>query len=162
MFFRSVLHGHQRRESGNNMRLTIFSRVMLAQSTLIALILVVALFALAKLHLVTKLNTDAITIDAACINEEKRLLKSFLAEMRNGEKFLLIRDQSFQEEYAKNKDDFNDALTKIAAIIDTDNEKEILAEVGVLHAFYNQELDLTISSQSMSEGTKSRMGDGII
>ena len=111
---------------------------MLAQSSLIVLVLVVALFALAKLHLVSKLNTDALTIDAACINEEKRLLKSFLAEMRNGEKYLLIRDQSFQEEYAKNKDDVYDALAKISTLIDTDRERELLAEVGVLHAFYNQ------------------------
>jgi two-component system sensor histidine kinase GlrK len=135
---------------------------MLAQSTLIALILVVALFALSKLHQVTKLNSEALTIDAACVNEEKRLLKAFLAEMRNSEKFLLIGAQSFQEEYAKNKEDFNDALAKIAGLVDTDREKELLAEVGVLHTFYNQELDLTLSGQTVSEGAKSRMGDSII
>jgi len=56
------------------MRLTIFSRVMVAQSTLILLILGVSLFAVGKLRLVSQLNTEALTVDAACINEEKRLL----------------------------------------------------------------------------------------
>ncbi len=144
------------------MRLPIFSRVMLAQSTLIALVLVVSLFALSKLQLVTQLNTAALTVDTTCINEEKRLLKSFLAEMRNGEKYLLTKDLSFQEEYKKNQDDFQDAMLKVGAIIDTDREKELLAEVGILHAFYNQELNQVVNENGASEQTKLRMSEGII
>ena len=94
------------------MRLTIFSRVMIAQSTLILLILVISLFAVGKLRLVSQLNTEALTVDAACINEEKRLLKSFLAEMRNAEKYLLMRDLSFRDEYENNKNDFSDSLRR--------------------------------------------------
>ncbi|MFZ2446655.1 MAG: ATP-binding protein [Syntrophobacteraceae bacterium] len=144
------------------MRLKIFSRVMLAQSALIALILVISLYGLAKLHLVSKLNTDALTVDATCVNEEKRLLKSFLAEMRNGEKFLLTRDQSFHEEYTKSRDDFGDALTKVGAIIDTEREKELAAEVGLLHSLYNQELDHLMQGRSGSEESRLRMTEGII
>ena len=105
------------------MRLTIFSRIMIAQSTLILLILVLSVFAVGKLRLVSQLNTEALTVDAACINEEKRLLKSFLAEIRNAEKYLLMQDPSFREEYENNRNDFNDAMTKIGYIIDTEREK---------------------------------------
>lgn len=144
------------------MRLTIFSRVMIAQSTLILLILAVNLFAVNKLRLVSQLNTEALTVDAACINEEKRLLKSFLAEMRNAEKYLLIRDLSFRAEYERNKDDLSDAIMKINAIIDTEREKTLLNEIGTLHDSYEQEADLVNFGQKGSETTKANLSDGII
>ncbi len=111
---------------------------MIAQSTLILLILVVNLFAVDKLRLVSQLNTEALTVDAACINEEKRLLKSFLAEMRNAEKFLLIRDISFREEFERNQNDFSDSMAKISSVIDTEYEKNLLAEIDSLHDNYER------------------------
>jgi len=134
---------------------------MLAQSTLIALILVVSLFGLAKLNLVSRLNMDALTIDAAAINEEKRLLKSFLAEMRNGEKFILIGDKSFYEEYLKNRDDFSDALARVINHANSEREREITAEIFVLHDLYKREIEESVSGQAGSEQTKLRMTDGI-
>lgn len=144
------------------MRLPIFSRVMLAQSALIALILVISLYSLSKLNLVSQLNTDALTVDSTCINEEKRLLKAFLAEMRNAEKYVLMGDQSFQDGYTKNKDDFNDALSRVSSIITTDREKELVTELGLLHGLYNQEVAQIISGQAPSESTKFRMSEGTI
>jgi two-component system, NtrC family, sensor histidine kinase GlrK len=144
------------------MRLTIFSRVMIAQSTLIALILVVSLYALAKLHLVSELSTDALTVDATCLNEEKRLLKAFLAEMRNAEKYLLIRDQAFYEGYTKNKDDFTDALSRITGLISMDREKELVTEIALFHNLYNEELNQIISGDGASEQTKVRLSEGMV
>jgi|GEM_PF-4769380 hypothetical protein len=112
------------------MRLTIFSRVMIAHSTLILLILVISLFAVGKLRLVSQLNTEALTVDAACITEEKRLLQSFLAEMRNVEKYLLMLDLPFRHECENNKADFNDAIIKISHIIDSEGEKKLLARLS--------------------------------
>ncbi|MEN6437815.1 MAG: ATP-binding protein [Syntrophobacter sp.] len=144
------------------MRLTIFSRVMLAQSTLIALILVVSLYGLAKLNLVSRLNMDALTTDAACINEEKRLLKSYLGEMRNAEKFLLLRDTAFQNEYSKDQNDFIGTLSRLAQIVSTEREKELTTEIGILHALYSEEIEHTAEGQPGSEPTKARVSDGIL
>jgi two-component system sensor histidine kinase GlrK len=144
------------------MRLTIFSRVMLAQSALILLLLIVSLFAVGKLRLVSQLNTEALTIDAACINEEKRLLKSFLAEMRNAEKYLLMRDLSFRDEYENNKSDFSDAVNKIASVIDTEREKGVLGEIESLHASYEQQTDLLNFGERGSEAARATLSEGII
>ncbi len=144
------------------MRLSIFSRVMLAQSTLIALILVVSLYGLAKLHIVSRLNIDVLTVDAQCINEEKRLLQSFLAEMRNGEKYLLTLDGPFHEEFTKSRTDFDDALSKIAALITTDRERALLSEIGVFHNLYFVEIESLMSGNPGSEQVRSRMTEGII
>lgn len=144
------------------MRLTIFSRVMIAQSTLILLILVVSLFAVGKLRLVSQLNTEALTVDSACINEEKRLLKSFLAEMRNVEKYLLMRDLSFRDEYEHNKNDFYDAITKIGYTIDSEDEKKLLGEIESLYESYEQETDLSNFGAKGSETARASLGESII
>ncbi len=144
------------------MRLTIFSRVMIAQSTLIMLILVISVFAVGKLRLVSQLNTEALTVDAACINEEKRLLKSFLTQIRNSEKYLLLRDPSFRDEYENNKNDFTDAMLKISYAVDTEREKEIISEIGALHERYEQETDLIDFGVNGSEAEKTNLGEGII
>jgi two-component system sensor histidine kinase GlrK len=144
------------------MRLTIFSRVMIAQSTLILLILVVSLFAVGKLRLVSQLNTEALTVDAACVNEEKRLLKSFLAEIRNAEKYLLMRDLSFRDEYENNKNDFNDAIGKISYTVDSEREKGLVGEVGSLHDSYEQETDLINFGEKGSEAVRANLSEGII
>lgn len=144
------------------MRLSIFSRVMLAQSTLIALTLVISLYGLAKLNLVSRLNMDALTTDAACINEGKRLLKSFLGEMRNAEKYLVLRDAVFQDEYSKDQGEFTGTLSRIATIVNTEREKEITAEMGVLHSLYNEAIENTIQGQPESESAKTSMSEGII
>ena len=69
------------------MRLTIFWRVIFAQLTLIALILVVSLYALSQLHWLANLSTDILATDAVSIEAEKRLLKVFLSQMRSAEKY---------------------------------------------------------------------------
>jgi len=135
---------------------------MIAQSTLIALLLIVSLFALSKLHLVSRLSTEALTVDTTCINEGKRLLKSFLAEMRNGEKYALLHDQSLYEGYTKSRDDFNDALTRIASIIDTGRETELVTEVVAFHAIYEKELTESFSGLPAEEWTKLRVSEGIV
>jgi two-component system sensor histidine kinase GlrK len=147
---------------GKMMKLTIFSRVMIAQSTLILLILVVSLYAVGKLRLVSQLNTEALTVDAACINEEKMLLKSFLAEMRNAEKYLVMRDSSFLDEYQNNKKDFHDAIVKIGYTVDSERERELLSEIESLHENYENETDLVGFGEKGSEEARAGLGEGII
>jgi two-component system sensor histidine kinase GlrK len=144
------------------MRLTIFSRVMIAHSTLILLILVISLFAVGKLRLVSQLNTEALTVDAACIKEEKRLLQSFLAEMRNVEKYLLMRDLSFRDECENNKADFNDAISKISNIVDSEGEKKLVSGIEFLHDIYEQETGLTNLGAKGSETARASLSEGII
>jgi len=65
------------------MRLTIFRRVILAQGILIILMLGLSLYALSNLHEINRLHAGILTVDLACIREEKELLRIFLAEIRN-------------------------------------------------------------------------------
>jgi len=144
------------------MKLTIFSRLMIAQGALIMLILALSLFAVGKLRLVSRLNTEALTVDAACINEEKRLLKSFLAEMRDAEKYLLMHDLSFRDEYENNKDGFIDSINKIGSIVDSEREKVLVNEIVSLHDSYEKETDLFNFGEKGSEAARAILSEDII
>ena len=58
------------------MRLTIFWRVILAQVSLIALILAVSLYTFSQLNRLTSLSTDALATDSTCIEEERPLSRT--------------------------------------------------------------------------------------
>lgn len=144
------------------MRLTLFWRVIAAQSVLIALVMVVGLYALSKLDSLTRLDNSILTTDSSCISEEKRLLQIFLAEMRNGEKYLVSNDKAFYEAFLQQNRDFSNTLTKVDALFDAGREKELAGEIQALHARYAKELDLAVSEKSAREQEKPGLGDEIL
>jgi two-component system sensor histidine kinase GlrK len=152
-----VVLNHQAR-----MRMTIFSRVMIAQSTLIAIIIAISIFAVGKLRLVSELNTRAATVDARCVGEEKVLLKSFLDEMRNAEEYFLMRDLSFRDACRTNREDFAKAVAKIRQTMGPKSEQALLSQVVALHGRYIEQSDLMDFGRSGSEETRSRLGDQIV
>ncbi len=143
------------------MKPTIFSRVMIAHGTMILLVMVVSIYALGKLRLVSHLNSDALTVDAACVDTEKKLLKSFLAEMRNGEKYSLLHDRSFHEEYVKNRADLLDSLSKLEYMADGKREKTLVKEIAFLHTQYERKLNAG-PSLTGSDDYKTKASEGII
>src|SRR5262249_47990422 len=111
------------------MRLTIFWRVILAQLSLITLILAVSLYAFSHLNQLTSLNTNILTTDAACIEEEKRLLKIFLTQMRSAEKYVLLRDKVFYNYFIQGSDDFNSTMEKVSTLIEAQEEEELVRQI---------------------------------
>jgi two-component system sensor histidine kinase GlrK len=144
------------------MRLTIFWRVILAQSALIVLALVLGLYALAELKWLSRLDTSILTVDTTCLNEEKRLLKIFLAEMRNAEKYLISHDDAFYTGFLQGGSDFGQTLEKISGQVDMQREKDLTDEIRNLHSRYNEEFVLAISKKGPWETLKSELGDGIL
>jgi two-component system, NtrC family, sensor histidine kinase GlrK len=118
------------------MHLRLFWRIILAQSTLIMLLLIVSCYALAQLKWLTKLSSDILVVDATCIEHEKRLLKIFLAQMRHAEKYLLLRDKAFYEQFTQNSSDFANTLTQLEALLDTPQETALLQQVNTLQVRY--------------------------
>jgi two-component system, NtrC family, sensor histidine kinase GlrK len=144
------------------MRLRIFWRVILAQSAMILLVLAISLYTLDKLNWLIRLNGSIVTIDAVCLKEERRLLKTFLAEMRNGEKLLLTQDQALFGAYLQGRQDFADGLTKITLLVDTELEKNLTAEIKDLHVRYDQELKRVAPGKSSGEQARKVIADGLL
>ncbi len=149
------------------MRLTIFWRIILAQSALIVLALALGLYAFTELNWLIRLDTSILTVDTTCINDEKRLLKIFLAEMRNAEKYLISRDNGFYSGFVQNNNDFSETLAAIADLVDTQHEKELTEEIRDLQTRYVDEFNtavaiLAAAKKGSREPPKSEVDAGIL
>src|SRR5919204_995616 len=111
------------------MRLTIFSRVLLAQSVPIALMLAVSLYTLAQLHQFMGLSIDILSTDVVSIELEKRLLRTFLLQMRHAEKYVLLQDKAFYGHFTQGYRDFISTVEQITTLVDTPYERDMLDQV---------------------------------
>jgi two-component system sensor histidine kinase GlrK len=143
-------------------RLTIFWRVILAQLSLIVLLLFASFYALSQLHWLTNLSTNILALDSACIEAEKRLLQIFLAQIRNAEKYLLLRDKAFLNHVTQGNTDFHNTLATIAGLVDTSQEKLLLEDISALHAQYTEGVTTALSPKSPWRKHKAELSEGII
>jgi two-component system sensor histidine kinase GlrK len=118
------------------MHLTIFWRIILAQVSLIVLIVIMNVYTLSQLHQLTILSQGILTVDAASIEEERRLLRIILAQMRSAEKFILFQDKSFYNQFIEGNQNFADSVSKIAALASSPQEQELLRKMRDRHAEY--------------------------
>jgi two-component system, NtrC family, sensor histidine kinase GlrK len=117
-------------------RMTIFWRIILAQVSLIVLIVIVNTYTLSQLHQLTNLSQEILTIDAASIEEEKRLLRIILAQMRSAEKFVLFQDKAFYNQFLEGNYAFEGSVEKITALATSPPERDLLRKIRDLHAQY--------------------------
>ena len=118
------------------MRLTIFWRIILAQASLIAIIVIVNLYTLSQLHQLTILSQAILTTDSVSIAEEKRLLRIFLAQIRSAEKFVLFQDKVFYNQFIEGNDNFEGSLGKIATLATSPQELDLLRTIRTLQSQY--------------------------
>src|SRR5262245_49701405 len=114
-------------------RLTIFWRVILAQLTLIALILGISLYAFSQLHHLASLSTDILATDSASIEAAKRLRNDFLIQMRSAEQYVLLRDDNRYRHFVAGSSEFTRALEKVMALVHTTEERALLEQVRELY-----------------------------
>lgn len=144
------------------MKLTIFRRIILVQSTLFALVVVLSFYAILHLDQINRVNTEILTVDTHYIQEAKRLTKIFLAEMRNAEKYLVLQDGDLYANFLQGKADAFEALSRIERLVDTPRERELVEEIRHLHDRYEQGLKLTSDEVDPWKQARSDMGDSLI
>jgi two-component system sensor histidine kinase GlrK len=142
-------------------RLTIFWRIILAQIALIILIMVVNFYALSQLNQLTSQSTAIVSRDMACVNEARRLLQVFLAQMRNAEKFALLQDKTFYDHFVDANTDFESGITKLATLIDSRQEQDLLGRIRQLHSQYTAALSMVLSHQPTASRDRSEIGNSI-
>jgi signal transduction histidine kinase len=146
----------------NTLRLTIFWRIIIAQSVLIALFVLVSLYAFAQLDRLTKMDTRILLVDSACEKEVRKLLKIFLGEVRNAEKYLALYDMDFYTNFQQSRKDFEASLEKIDTFVDTDREKTLIEQIRNLHARYEGEINSAVSSDPSTERTRTQISEAIL
>lgn len=143
------------------MRLTIFWRIILAQVSLIALIVIVNVYTLSQLHQLTILSQGILTVDAASIEEEKRLLRIMLAQMRSAEKFVLFQDRAFYNQFIEASRDFEASVGKIATIATSLHERDLLRKIRDLHTQYVAMIGPEALRKPTASGDRAELSDGM-
>ena len=144
------------------MRLTIFWRVILAQSTLIVLMVVVGYYALTQLHQLAILTTGILHTDSASIEEAKHLLKLCLSQERRAEKYLLLHDNEFYIHFTQGSSDVLRTLDTLDTLVDTPNERSLLTQLREMYTRYAAGLALAHTPHSAWERDKVALSEGII
>jgi two-component system, NtrC family, sensor histidine kinase GlrK len=146
----------------NPLKLTIFWRIIFAQSVLIALVVLVSFYAFAQLDRLTKLDTQILLVDSACEKEVRKLVKIFLAEVRNAEKYLVLYDKEFYANFQQSKKDFEVSLEKIDTLVDTNREKTLIEQIRTLHARYDGEVNSAGSPDPSRERTRTQISEAML
>lgn len=141
--------------------LTIFWRVILAQLTLIALILGMSLYALFQLHQLAGLSTDILDTDSKSIEAEKHLLKIFLSQRRIAEKYLVTPDKGLYSHFVEGSSTFTSVLEKIAALVHTPEERALLDQTRELYTRYATALSSASTPRSSWDQEKSELSEKI-
>ena len=144
------------------MKLTIFRRIIMVPSILLVSIVVMGLYAVTYLDRITELNTQILSVDIACTQEAKRLVKAFLAEMRNAEKSLVLQDREFYTASHEARGDVLESVNRIAALSDTVREMELIAEIRALHVRYGDDVDAGAPDTEARKQMRMEAGDGLI
>jgi two-component system, NtrC family, sensor histidine kinase GlrK len=142
-------------------RLTIFWRIMCAQVSLIVLLVVVSFYTLTQLHRLTILSETILTTDAVTIEEEKRLLRILLAEIRNAEKLAVFQDKAFYNQFLEGNNAFDASLGRIATLATKPQELDLLGQIRILHAQYVASLVPEVSSKPTASRDRAELSDGI-
>lgn len=144
------------------MRMSIFWRVVVVQSALIALVLALSLYALVELNRLAHLSSTIVAVDSTCVEAEKSLLKIFLAQMRDGKKFLLLNDPAFYASFQQGTRDLNDSLDTIDNLVDTPTEKGLIESIRILHNQYTYQFELASSDEKAWQEKGPQISDGIL
>ncbi len=143
------------------MRLTIFWRVILAQLTLIALILGMSFYALFQLHHLAGISTDLLETDSESIEAEKYLLKVFLSQMRSAEKYLVAPDKGLYSHFVEGSSTFTNTLDKIAALVNSPQERALLDQIRELYTRYSMGLSTAFTAKSSWNQEKNELSEKI-
>lgn len=143
------------------MRLTIFWRIIFAQLSLIALIIVVNVYALSQLHHLARLNAEISSRDGASIEAGKHLLRVFLGQMRNAEKYVLLQDKTLYQHFTEGSRQIDSTIETLVALAETPHERDLLEHVKTLYGQYQDALATALAPQSTWQKVKGNIGAGI-
>src|SRR5262245_54181962 len=135
---------------------------MLAQVSLIVLIVMVYIYTLSQLHQLTSLSQEILTIDAASIEEGKRLLRIILAQMRSAEKFVLLQDKVFYAQFLEGNEPFEGSMGKITALATSPRERDLLGKIRDLHEQYAVGIVPVALRKPTTSGDRAELSDGMI
>jgi two-component system, NtrC family, sensor histidine kinase GlrK len=113
----------------SQMRLTIFSRLMIGYITLVSLVILVSVYAILRLHQLNAGTRHILNIDNRILDHQEKLADSILSQLRYEKKYVLTKDTLLYEQFLSAKGDFTKFLSELLLIVDTAEKKDSLRKI---------------------------------
>ena len=121
------------------MRLTLARKMLLGNLTLVLLIMIVGLSALASLKALHSLGTNLVQVDLPNLELNSQLLESFSAEDQYGQRYIHLRDSALRALADAQRDKFRDLLKGFEAL--PASAAHVVDRINALHADYTRVSD---------------------
>ncbi len=123
-------------DTGDGVRLSIFSRLMTGYVALLVLTTGVSVYAIVQLGKVNAVTHSILLVDNSLINLHKDLTDALLSQTRYEKKFIIMRDEALYRNFAASGVDFEQYLREARQLATSPEIKGGLTAVGGLHERY--------------------------
>ncbi|RMG73268.1 MAG: HAMP domain-containing protein [Nitrospirae bacterium] len=123
------------------MRLTIFSRLSFGYMVLFFFVFSIGAFSVYQIEKVKLKTAEIITNDTQLIEINKKLVDTILSAERNEEKFVLLGDRAFYEQYKRDIAEFERNLKRIRALLKGEQAEGVLNNINNHYIKYRKSFD---------------------
>jgi two-component system sensor histidine kinase GlrK len=127
--------------SDNNVKVSIFSRLMIGNLTLLALATGVAIYVIIQIYMVKQVS-HSILLDNYMVDLQKELSDTLLSETRYEKKFVIMKDRSLRESFLSSTRYFEQQLGEASGVAISADAKDILTRVKNYHNQYQKLCEL--------------------
>lgn len=127
--------------SDDNVKLSIFSRLMIGNLALLTLAAGVAIYVIIQLYMVKQVS-HSILLDNYLVDLQKELSDALLSETRYEKKFVIMKDPSLRESFLKSSGYFEQQLGEASSVAISTDAKDILTRVKNHHNQYQKLCEL--------------------
>ena len=133
------------------LRLNIARKLMLGFSSLLALLVIISVYALMNLNRLNGLNTSILQADLPVINASEKMVDAIFAEERYGRRYLVLGTPDMMDLFVTKKKEFEGLLEQVRS---TPGGKHLpMDKIAGLHQEYVDILLVQSSSAKISNGS---------
>jgi two-component system sensor histidine kinase GlrK len=125
----------------NQMRQTIFVRMMIGYCAIFIPVAAVSIYAISQLALFHRVTSDILLIDNRMRDHEQKLADAILGQTRYERKYLLTKDEELHHQFVLAEKEVRKRLDEAISIADTEHKSEILTRIKRSYEDYNSLFD---------------------
>ena len=145
------------------LRLNIARKIMLGYSSLLALLVIISIYALANLNRLNAINTSILQTDLPVIDAAEKMIDVVLAQELYAKRYIILGTSDVWNTFLGKKKEFEQLLDRIRNI--PEHQKFPIKKIAILHREYNEILSestkgIESQKQSFSKAYDARIKAG--
>jgi len=154
----------------SQMKLTIFSRLVIGYLVIFILVLVLSGYVVVRIYQFNVVTQSVLMTNNRMMENAKKLTDAILSQVRNERKFIISKDKAFYNQFLNFKKDFERYLEEALSISETSEMKNFLVATQASYRRYQslleEQLKYLEANQPYSQGwyrqEKDKFSDSII